>query len=73
MIKLKLYRYNELACIFYYMTVDLLPHKNEIVIMHDGNRLSLNELNDMLFSCMRVEVVIENEKDINVKGVVNNE
>lgn len=71
MIKLRLYRFNEYTNTFYYMTIHLIPNKNEIVITHNGNIITLNDLNDLFYSSTRVEVVIE--KDINVKGVVNNE
>lgn len=68
MIKLRLYSYNEYTNIFYYMTIHLIPNKNEIVIMYNGNSITLNDLNDLFSSSTRVEVVIENEKDINIKG-----
>lgn len=73
MIKLRLYRFDEYTNTFYYMTIHLITNKNEIVIMHNGNSITLNELNDLFYSSTRVEVVIENEKDINLKGVINNE
>lgn len=68
MIKLRLYSYNEHTNIFYYMTIHLISNKNEIVIMHNGNSITLNDLNDLFSISNRVEVVIENEKDINIKG-----